>query len=381
MHSFDFYNPTRIVFGKGTIAKLAKLVPPGARVLVTSGGGSIKKNGVRDQVLSALRGRTVVEFEGIEPNPEFETCMKAVEVVKKEKIDFLLAVGGGSVLDGTKFVGVAARYPADKDPWSILLDHGARVKESLPVGCVMTLPATGSEANPTAVISRRATGEKYHFGAPCSFPVFSVLDPTTTFTLPRRQVVNGLVDTYVHTMEQYATTLAPAPLQDRQAEAILSTLVEDAGKILADPPDDEARATFMWCATQALNTLIGCGVDQDWATHMIGHEITALHGLDHGVTLAIVLPGALRERIEQKRAKLTQYGKRVFGVGSAEEAIDRTEAFFRDLGMKTRLSEHGVDAKALAAEIDRRFTSRRFTCGEKGEVDGKLAARIVLSRA
>jgi len=381
MHAFDFHNPTHIVFGKGTIAKLAKLVPQGARVLVTMGGGSVKRNGVLDQVRKALAGRTVLEFEGIEPNPEFETCMKAVALVKQERLDFLLAVGGGSVLDGTKLIGAAARYPADKDPWSILLDHGARVKESLPVACVMTLPATGSEANPTAVISRRATGEKYHFGAPCSYPVFAILDPATTFSLPRRQVVNGIVDAYVHTMEQYATTLAPAPLQDRQAEAILSTLVEDAGKILADPPDYEARATFMWCATQALNTLIGCGVDQDWATHMIGHELTALHGLDHGVTLAIVLPGALRERIEQKRAKLTQYGRRVFGVDSAEAAIARTEAFFRELGMKTRLSEHGIDAEVLAAEVERRFTSRRFTCGEQGEVDGKLAARIVLSRA
>jgi NADP-dependent alcohol dehydrogenase len=381
MHDFDFYNPTRILLGKGTIGELAKLVPASARVLLTSGGGSIRKNGVREQVLAALGGRTVVEFEGIEPNPEYETCMKAVEVVKREKIDFLLAVGGGSVLDGTKFIAVAARYPAGKEAWSILLDHGASVKEGLPVGCVLTLPATGSEGNPTAVISRRASGEKYYFGAPCSFPVFSILDPQTTFSLPRKQVVNGIVDAYVHVMEQYATTLAAAPLQDRQAEAILSTLVESAAKILSDPPDYDARASFMWCATQALNTLIGCGVDQDWATHMIGHELTALHGLDHGVTLAIILPGALRERIEQKRAKLVQYGRRVFGVDSAEAAIDRTEAFFRDMGMKTRLSEHGIDAGALAAEIDRRFTARQFKAGERGEVDGKLAARIVLSRA
>jgi NADP-dependent alcohol dehydrogenase len=381
MRAFDFQNPTHIVFGKGTIARLAKLVPAGARVLVTSGGGSIKKNGVRDQVLAALGGRKVLEFEGIEPNPEFDTCMRAVDLVKKEKIDFLLSVGGGSVLDGTKFIGAAACYPEGKDPWSILLDHGAKVKESVPVACVLTLPATGSESNSTAVISRRATGEKLHFGAACSYPVFAVLDPATTFSLPRKQVVNGIVDAYVHVMEQYATTLAAAPLQDRQAEAILCTLVESAGKILADPPDYDARATFMWCATQALNTLIGCGVDQDWATHMIGHELTALHGLDHGVTLAIILPGALRERIEQKRQKLVQYGKRVFGVDGAEAAIDRTEAFFRDLGMKTRLSEHGIDARALASEVERRFSSRSFTCGEQGEVDGKLAARIVLSRA
>jgi NADP-dependent alcohol dehydrogenase len=284
------------------------------------------------------------------------------------------------VLDGTKFVAAAARYPEEKDPWQILRDHGASVKDAVPLGCVLTLPATGSEANPTAVISRRQTGEKFHFGAPCCFPVFSILDPATTFSLPRGQVVNGIVDTYVHVVEQYATTLG-APLQDRQAEAILSTLIEQAGRILADPPDYDARATFMWCATQALNGTIGSGVDQDWATHMIGHELTAIHGLDHGVTLAIILPGALRERIEQKRAKLVQYGKRVFGVDGAEAAIDRTEAFFRELGMKTRLSEHGIDAKALAAEVERRFTTRKFTCGERDEVDGPLAARIVRSRA
>ncbi len=381
MHDFDYFNPTRLVLGKGSIAQLRTLVPPKARVLMASGGGSIRRNGVRDQVLAALAGRTVLEFEGIEPNPEYATLLRAVEVVKANGIDFLLAVGGGSVLDGTKFVAAAARYPAGKDPWQILLDHGASVKDALPSGCVMTLPATGSEANPTAVISRRGTGEKYHFGAPCCFPVFSILDPTTTYSLPRKQVVNGIVDAYTHVVEQYATTLAAAPLQDRQAEAVLATLVESAGAILAEPPDYQARATFMWCATQALNLLVGCGVDQDWATHMIGHELTALYGLDHGVTLAIILPGALRERIAQKRAKLVQYGKRIFGVDTAEEAIDRTEAFFRGLGMKTRLSEHGVDARAAAAEVERRFTTRGSTSGERGEVDGKLAAKIVLSRA
>lgn len=380
MHDFEYWNPTRMLLGKGTIARLSELVPSGARILVTSGGGSIRKNGVRDQVMKALSGRTVLEFEGIEPNPEYETLMKAVERVKKERIDFLLAVGGGSVLDGTKFIAAAARYPAGKDPWAFMLDHGASVADAVPLGCVMTLPATGSEGNPTAVISRRGTNEKYYFGAQSCFPVFAVLDPTTTFTLPRRQVVNGIVDAYVHVMEQYATTPG-APLQDRQAESILSTLVESAGRILADPPDPDARATFVWCATQALNGLIGCGVDQDWATHMIGHELTALYGLDHAVTLAIVLPAALRERVEAKRKKLVQYGKRIFGVDGAEAAIDRTESFFRDLGMKTRLSEHGIDGKAAAAEIERRFTTRRYTTGERGEVDGKLAGRIVAARA
>jgi NADP-dependent alcohol dehydrogenase len=380
MHNFELRNPTHLVFGKNTIGKLAKLVPAGATVLLTSGGGSIKKNGVRDQVVKALGSRKVVEFEGIEPNPEFETLMKAVEVVRREKVDFLLAVGGGSVLDGTKFVAAAARYPGP-DAWQIIRDHGASVKEAIPVGAVLTLPATGSEANPTAVISRRAIGEKDHFVAPVCYPVFSILDPSTTFSLPRQQVVNGVVDTYVHVMEQYATTLNAVPLQDRQAEAILSTLVAEAKAILADPPDYDARATYMWCAAQALNGTIGSGVDHDWATHMIGHELTALHGLDHGVTLAIVLPGALRARIEAKRPKLAHYGKRVFGVETAEAAIDRTEAFFRELGMKTRLSEHGIDAKKLAAEVERRLGARNAKGGERGDVDAKMAAQIVLSQA
>jgi NADP-dependent alcohol dehydrogenase len=381
MQDFTYYNPTRLIFGRGAIAKLRRLVPQGARVLVTSGGGSIRKNGVRDQVLAALAGRTVLEFEGIEPNPEFETLMRAVALVKKEKVDFLLAVGGGSVLDGTKFIAAAARFPEGQDPWSILLDHGAKVTDAVPMGSVLTLPATGSEANPTGVISRRKTGEKYHFAAEPCFPVFSVLDPETTFTLPPKQVQNGVVDAFVHVVEQYATTVSDSPLQDRQAEAVLSALLETSARIVADPPDYQARATWMWCATQALNGLVGCGVDQDWATHMIGHELTALYGLDHGVTLAIILPGALRARIDAKRAKLSQYGKRVFNVGSAEEAIDATETFFQELGVKTRLSDYGIDAKAAAAEIEKRFTARGFTTGERGDVDGKLAARIVLSRA
>jgi NADP-dependent alcohol dehydrogenase len=300
--------------------------------------------------------------------------------VKKERIDFLLSVGGGSVLDGTKFVAAAARFQGD-DAWEILRTTGGCVKDAVPLGAVLTLPATGSEANPTAVISRRATGEKLHFGAPSCFPVFAVLDPETTFTLPRRQVVNGIVDAYTHVMEQYATYDVGAPLQARQAEAVLSTLVEGAGRILSEPPDLAARATFMWCATHALNGVVGAGVPQDWATHMIGHELTALYGLDHAVTLAIVLPGVLRDRIASKRARLEQYGKRVMGVTGAEAAIDRTEAFFRDLGMKTRLSEHGIDAAQAAAQVQERFTRRKVAFGERGDVDGPAAARILRSRA
>ncbi|HTN54489.1 MAG TPA: iron-containing alcohol dehydrogenase [Anaeromyxobacter sp.] len=380
MNDFTYWNPTRLVFGRGAIARLADLVPARARVLLAYGGGSILKNGVHAQVLAALGERTVVPFAGIEPNPDHATLMKAVARVREERLDFLLAVGGGSVLDGIKYVAAAARWPGP-DPWDILRTAGQGVASAVPVGAVLTLPATGSEANPTAVISRRETGEKLYFGADCCYPAFAVLDPQTTFSLPARQVANGIVDAFVHVMEQYATQPAAAPLQDRQAEAILATLVEEAPAILADPPGYDARATFTWCATQALNGLIGCGVPQDWATHMIGHELTALHGLDHGVTLAVVLPGVLRHEVEFKRGKLAQLGRRVFGVDGAEAAIDRVEAFFRSVGQRTRLSEHGVDADAAADRIARRFRARGARFGERGAIGPEEAAAIVRARA
>jgi NADP-dependent alcohol dehydrogenase len=380
MLDLDFRNPTRVVLGRGAIARLGGLVPADARVLVTLGGGSAERNGVLARVRAALAGRTVVEFRGVEANPEYETLLRAARLVRDERLDFLLAVGGGSVLDGTKFVAAAARFGGD-DPWRIVRRRGADVKEAVPMGAVLTLPATGSEANPTAVISRRATGEKAAFAAEACYPAFAILDPETTFTLPRAQLVNGIVDAYVHVMEQYATFPAAAPLQDRQAEAILATLVETAPAILADPPSYDARATFMWCATNALDGKIGQGVPQDWATHLIGHELTALHGLDHAVTLAIILPGLLTHQLARKRAKLETYGRRVWGVEGAEAAIARTEAFFRGLGLRTRLSEHGLDARATAEAIRERFTARGTRLGEHGDVDADAAARIVLSRA
>ena len=380
MNDFTYWNPTRLVLGRGAIAQLAQLVPAGARILVTYGGGSIKHNGVHRQVVAALRGRPVVEFGGIEPNPDFATLMKAVRLVRDERIDFLLAVGGGSVLDGTKFVGAAARWKGE-DPWDLVRRHGAGVVEAVPMGAVLTLPATGSEANGNAVISRRETAEKFAFGASACYPAFAILDPETTFTLPRRQVANGIVDAFVHVMEQYATFPVGAPLQDRQAEAVLATLVESAPAILAEPPSYEARATFMWCATQALNGLVGCGVPQDWTTHMIGHELTALYGLDHGVTLAIVLPGVLRHELERKRAKLAQLGRRVFGVEGAEAAVDRIEAFFRSVGVPTRLSEHDVDGNAAAVSISRRFAERGVRWGEHQAIGPEAVAEILRSRA
>jgi NADP-dependent alcohol dehydrogenase len=351
MNNFDYHNPTRILFGAGQIASVAKHIPAGARVLMLYGGGSIKANGTYDEVKAALAGHTLLEFAGIEANPHYETLMRAVELIKTEKIDFLLAVGGGSVIDGTKFVAAAAVF--DGEPWDILVKGGKAVEGALPFGAVLTLPATGSEMNSASVVTRAATKEKRAFTSKFVYPQFSVLDPSKTFTLPLRQVGNGVVDAFVHVMEQYMTYPVNAPVQDRFAEGLLLTLIEQGPQVLAAPEDLSVRANIMWTATMALNGLIGVGVPQDWATHMIGHELTALYGLDHAQTLAVVLPGILSVRREAKRGKLLQYAERVWGLtaGSEDEridaAIERTRAFFEQMGVPTRLSGYGLDAGAI----------------------------------
>ncbi|CNJ78162.1 alcohol dehydrogenase [Yersinia aldovae] len=351
MQNFTLHTPTKVLFGTGQIAQLSKEIPANARILITYGGGSIKQNGVLDQVHQALKGFDFLEFGGIEPNPTYETLMKAVEVCRTEKINFLLAVGGGSVLDGTKFIAAAVSYP--QDPWHILETTGRDIKQALPMGSVLTLPATGSEANNGAVISRRSTGDKQHFFSPHVQPLFAVLDPVVTYTLPSRQVTNGVVDAFIHTIEQYLTYPVDAKVQDRFAEGLLLTLIEEGPKALAEPENYNVRANIMWSATMALNGLIGAGVPQDWATHMLGHELTACHGLDHAQTLAVVLPALLAAKKEQKRAKLLQYADRVWGLrdGSEEQrieaAIEATRKFFEDMGIATRLSAYGLDGSSI----------------------------------
>lgn len=381
MQNFSFSNPTEILFGKGMIAEIASRVPTDVPVLLVYGGGSIKRNGVYDQVKKALGPqRRVLEFGGIEPNPLHETCMKAVDLVRAEKVGFLLAVGGGSVLDASKYIAAAACY-AGGDPWEILTTCGAVVKGALPLGTVLTLPATGSESNGNSVISRRATQEKLFFGSPLVFPVFSVLDPETTYSLPQKQVRNGVVDSFVHVMEQYATCPAGAPLQDRLAEALVHTLVEVGPQTLANPRDYDLRANFMWAATLALNTLLGCGVPQDWATHAIGHELTAFYGLDHAESLAVVMPGVWTHQIDRKRAKLAQLGERIWGVSRAEDTIARTDAFFASLAMPTRLKDYGIGAADAAAKIQARFTARGLSLGEHGDLSPADVATILHMRA
>ncbi len=385
MYNFEYKNPVKIIFGKGTIARLTAEIPSHERILLTYGGGSIFKNGVYDQVRKALEGFDVVEFGGIEANPSYETCMKAVEVSKKENIGFLLAVGGGSVIDATKFISAAALYK-NGDPWNILSGvEKLPVTRALPIGTVLTLPATGSEMNGNSVISRKSTQEKLSFGSPAVLPLFSILDPETVFSLPDRQVANGIVDAFIHVMEQYLTFQVNAPLQDRMAEGILLTLIEEGPKILQNRTDYDAAANFMWSATMALNGLIGQGVPQDWATHGIGHELTAFHGLDHACTLAIVLPGIMNIRRKEKEAKLLQYGERIWGIteGITAEKIDKTISctveFFERMGTPTTLSWYGITDSTIG-KIEKRFASRNTLLGEKRDIDSTVTRAILADR-
>ena len=383
MQKFDFYNPTHIVFGEGRIAELGKLVPATARVLILTGGKSARKNGTLDEVRAALGEREVFEFSGIEPNPCFETLMKAVEQVKQQNIDFLLAVGGGSVIDGTKFVAAAACY--DGDAQDMLFSFGRKIGQTLPFGSVLTLPATGSEMNSGAVVTIKAKGAKLAFGHKALFPVFSVLDPSKTYTLPERQLANGVVDAFVHIAEQYLTYPAGGHVQDRFAEGLLLTLIEHGPKAV-ESTDYNERATLMWTATLALNGLIGAGVPQDWSTHMIGHELTAKYDIDHARTLAIVLPAMLQIRRQAKQGKLLQYAERVWGIhsGSEEERIDTaiasTREYFESLGLPTRLAAYGIGAEGIEAIIAQLEEHRMVALGERREID-LAVSRTVLETA
>lgn len=346
MLNFNFYNPTNIIFGKDRLHELNSLIPVEAKVLLLYGGGSVEKFGTLQKVLTALEPRLVLKFCGIEPNPQFSTLMQAVQIVKENNIDFLLALGGGSVMDGTKFVAIATAFKGNPEN---ILNYGfmpVPTSPTLPIGTIVTLPATGSEMNNGAVISHN--GLKLPVFSNYTFPQFSILDPTLTFTLPATQVANGIVDTFVHVVEQYVTFPVDARFQDRTAEGILQTLVEIGRTTIANPTDYNARANLMWCATMGLNGLIGAGVPQDWSTHLIGHELTALFGIDHAKTLAILLPAIWLIRKEKKKEKLAQYADRVWHIYNgtvdtkADIAITRTRAFFESLGLKTHLSDYGI---------------------------------------
>ncbi len=377
MYNFQFKNPTKLLFGKGMIAQIAAELPKDKKIMVTFGGGSVKKNGVYDQVAAALEGFDYIEFWGIEPNPTIETLREAVALGKQEGVGFLLAVGGGSTVDGTKLISVA--IPSEADGWDLVVGKEP-IGECLPYASVITLPATGSEMNKGAVISNKETDEKYPFYS--TYPQFSVLDPETTFSLPAYQVACGITDTFVHVMEQYLTKSNISPLMDRWAEGILSTLVEIAPKIKANQEDYEQMANYMLSATMGLNGFVSMGVPQDWATHMIGHEITALTGLTHGNTLAVVFPALMSVMREQKMDKILQYGERVWGIteGTNDERVDAivkaTEEFFRSVGLKTRLSENGIGSD-VPAEVVARFAKRGTKLGEQANITSDVVARIL----
>jgi NADP-dependent alcohol dehydrogenase len=382
MNNFDFHNPTHIVFGKGRIADIGKQVPAQAKVLILVGGSSAEKTGTLAEVRQALGERQHATFSGIEPNPSFDTAMQAVQQVKDGGYDFLLAVGGGSVIDAAKFIAAAALF--EGDPWTILLKRGANITQALPFGAVLTLPATGSEMNNGSVITRRDIGAKLPFRNSRLFPKFSVLDPTKTYTLPTQQLANGVVDAFVHTVEQYLTYPVNAPLQDRFAESILQTLIDIGPRLLTAPePVYDDRASLMWAATLALNGLIGAGVPQDWSTHMIGHELTALHNIDHARTLAIVLPAMLQERRVQKGAKLLQYGERVWGIttGTDDEritaTIDKTRDFFERMGIPTRLGAYGLAADAIDVVIRQLEEHGMSKLSEHGDVTPEVSRRVL----
>jgi NADP-dependent alcohol dehydrogenase len=361
MKNFVFYNHTRILFGKGQIASIANEIPEDSKILMIYGGGSIKENGIYEQVTDALDEFEYYEFEGIEPNPSYEKCMQAIDMIDEYEIDFILAVGGGSVVDAAKFIAAAALYEG-AEPWDILA-HNEEITEALPIGVVLTLPATGSESNGNSVISRTEYKEKLAFGSPEVLPLFAALDPQVIETLPKKQIGNGVVDAYVHVIEQYLTYTVNAKLQDRFAESIMQTLIEEGPKVLANQEDYDACANFMWCATMALNGLIGSGVPGDWTTHVIGHELTALYGIDHAQTLAIILPGVMKVMEESKKDKLLQYAQRVWGIkGLPDEetlklAVQKTIGFFESMGLKTRLRDYNIPVTA-ADEIAERMEER-----------------------
>jgi NADP-dependent alcohol dehydrogenase len=381
MNPFELYNPTKLIFGIESFLRLSHEIPKGAKILMTYGGGSIKSNGVYDQVLAQLMDFQVLEFGGIEANPTFETLSKALDIIRSEGITFLLAVGGGSVIDGTKFLAAAAYFEGDS--WDIL-KKGIRVSKAMPFGTVLTLPATGSEMNSGAVITRKETGEKLGMGSPALFPQFSCLNPEVIKSLPLRQLKNGIVDAYTHVLEQYMTYPIGAELQDRISESILKTLIDIAPKVIFEPYNQSTASNFMWCCTMALNGLIQKGVPTDWATHMIGHELTAKYEIDHAMTLAIIFPNLWRYKFENKKEKLAQYAERIWDIrsGSLEEkaelAIQKTVDFLHSIEVKTKLSEYTENYNGFSDEVKQTFEARNWIAlGERKDITPEDVKKIV----
>ncbi|MBA0167292.1 iron-containing alcohol dehydrogenase [Pectobacterium sp. CFBP8739] len=381
MQNFVYQNTSKILFGRNQISSLSQEIAIDKRVMIVYGGGSVKRNGVLKRVKDALQNTIVFEFGGVEANPHYETLMKAVDIVKQEKIDFLLAVGGGSVIDGTKFIAAAACY--EGDAWNIVKSYGSVVKKALPIGCVLTLAATGSEMNNVSVVTKAATKDKLFFASPYIMPQFSILDPELTFTLPENQTANGVVDAFVHILEQYITYPVNAKVQDRLAEGLLNTLKEEGPKVLVSPEDYDARANIMWSATMALNGLLSTGTPADWATHLVGQEITGLYGLDHAQTLAIVMPAIWQYCRSEKVEKLAQYGSRVWDIPAsdtekmAEQAIQATVKFFEEMGVKTHLSDYGLGEEIIPEVINKLEEHGHVALGEHSTITTENVGEIL----
>jgi len=383
MLNFEFKNPTKILFGKGEIAKISNEIPKDAKILMIYGGGSIKNNGVYDQVKTALKDHDLHEFGGVPANPEYEILVNALSIIKEKNINYLLAVGGGSVIDGVKFLSAAANY--EGEPWEILKKPVRTFEgEGMSFGTILTLPATGSEMNSGYVISRRETNEKLSSGGPGLFPQFSVLDPEVIRSIPKNQIANGIADAYTHVLEQYMTSPSSADLQERIAESILISLQNAAPKVMSDDFDYDAAGNFMWCCTMALNGLIQKGVITDWSVHAMGHELTAYYGIDHARTLAVVAPSHYRYNFDAKKGKLAQYAERVWGIteGSTEEkaelAIVKLEEFFHSLQIQTKLSDYTQDFAGTAERVEKAFTERNWLClGENKNLTPQDAYKIV----
>ncbi len=365
MKDFVFHNPTKLIFGRNAMAQIRPNIEPfGRKVLLTYGRGSIKRNKIYDKVMRQIKGLKVKEFGGIEPNPRVETLRQALDQYRSFNPDIILAVGGGSVIDGSKLLASSFHYGGD--PWDFLIKD-VEPKKYVPFGVVLTLSATGSEMNCGAVITRWETNEKKVFVKDGIYPKFSILDPQNTFSVPKDQTAYGIVDAFSHVLEQYLHTTTDVPLQDRFSEAILLTLIENAPLVLKNPRNYNARANIMLSATMALNNLISIGTDEDWACHGIEHEFSAFYDIPHGAGLAIITPRWMNVIKNQKKKKFTQYGERIWGLKGTDKSIvngasDKTYDFFKSLRVKMSLKEWKISTEHFEI-MTKRLVKRKI--GEK----------------
>lgn len=386
MNNFYYYNPTKIIFGKGMIENIVREIPKHKKILIIHGVSSIKKNGVYNTLREVLKTYQVYEFGGVGPNPDCDTAAEIVNVIRDKNIDFLLAVGGGSVIDMTKFVSLAANYPEENNPWDFLKDKSKTPSNSIEFGVILTIPATGSEMNNAFVISNKKTCEKLVASAYTTYPEFSVLDPSFALSLSRQQMLNGIIDTYIHILEQYMTCLHDGFVQDSQSEAFLKTIISIAPKLLDKSRRYEDLATFTWVAAQVSSGILCRGVPVDWSSHEISHQITAITNLDHAKALALVLFGVWENQFESKKEKLAKYSKNVLDYEgadpkeSAQFAISETQNLFKNWGMDTKLSDYDISCTNLIGSVIDYFKKNRAILGENNSITYKNIEKILQSR-